>query len=84
MTDTHLGETDERDVNTLRVIREVLKSEKPDLVVFTGDIVSGNCWDGNSGWFAFHYQKIVDVMNEFKVHWASTAGNHDTEGDLNR
>eukprot|EP00347_Sterkiella_histriomuscorum_P014383 403361077 len=84
LTDTHMGETDERDINTQKVIRQVLQSEQPDLVVMTGDIVSGNVWDGNQGWFASIYQRIVDVMNEFNVHWASTAGNHDNEGDLSR
>eukprot|EP00347_Sterkiella_histriomuscorum_P007757 403347672 len=84
ITDTHLGESEQQDLNTQKVLRTVLFAEKPDLVVFTGDIVSGNVWDGNEGWFAHQYQKIVQVMNEFKVYWASTAGNHDSEGDLTR
>jgi predicted MPP superfamily phosphohydrolase len=45
-TDLHFGETDEDDANNQRLMGEILDSEKPDLVVMTGDLISGYAWDG--------------------------------------
>ncbi|CDW83053.1 metallophosphoesterase [Stylonychia lemnae] len=85
LTDIHFGETDSKDRRSQDVIRTVIELEQPDLVVVTGDVVSGYEWDDKSqGFFASNYGKMTSVLEELNVHWAFTAGNHDTEGDLNR
>ena len=48
LTDLHFGENDEADANNQRLIRDILDQEKPDLVVVTGDVVSGYAWDGKT------------------------------------
>jgi len=81
----HYGETDENDANTDRLIRDILNAEEPDLVVVTGDVVSGYMWDGvTTPWLAGQYQKMFDVITEMGYNWATTAGNHDSQGDLTR
>ena len=52
-TDLHFGEEPaEKDINSTIVQAVVLKAEKPDLVVMTGDMVSGYAWDHKEqGWF---------------------------------
>lgn len=85
LTDLHFGENDEADANNQRLIRDILDQEKPDLVVVTGDVVSGYAWDGKTRpWVAKQYDKMAQVLIEKGHYWATTAGNHDEEGDLTR
>jgi len=85
LTDLHYGETDENDANTDRLVTDILAAEKPDLVVVTGDVVSGFMWDGHTqGWFAPHYSQVFNLLTELGYNWATTAGNHDSQGDLTR
>lgn len=66
-------------------MRKVLELEKPDFAVITGDVVSGYAWDGNTtGWYAEQYKTFAQPLIEHNVRWALTAGNHDTQADLNR
>jgi predicted MPP superfamily phosphohydrolase len=64
---------------------EILDDEKPDLVVLTGDLVSGYAWDGKTkNWMESKWTEVVQPMVDRGIPWATTAGNHDTEGDLSR
>lgn len=36
-------------------MKNILEWEKPDMVVVTGDCVSGYAWNGTKGWYAHHY-----------------------------
>ena len=66
-------------------MRKVLELEKPDIVVTTGDVISGYAWNGKTkDWFAKKYESFTKVMYEFNMPWALTAGNHDTQADLSR
>ena len=59
--------------------------ENPDIVVVTGDTVSGYMWNGTTkDWYANVYKKFVKPLYMFNTPWAFTAGNHDSEGDLTR
>lgn len=65
----HPGGTD----STFRTIRALIASAKPDLAVFNGDIVTEragaeSCW-----------KEIVRVMEEEKLPFVVTMGNHDAE-----
>ena len=85
LTDIHLAESDQADDKTLAVISTVLKTENPDLVFITGDAVSGYEWNGDEkDFFKSKYSKLTNLLTEFNVKWALTAGNHDTEADLSR
>ena len=82
-TDIHFGDADSTDKQNQEILRTVLQHEKPDLIVLTGDMVSGYAWDGiTSPWFAPLYEKMTSVLEEFDIPWAMTLGNHDREADL--
>ena len=84
-TDIHIGEREDLDIRSLEVVRTVLEKERPEMVFFTGDAISGYGWDKKtSGWFKYQFGKLDAIMQEFNVPYAYTAGNHDTEGELNR
>lgn len=61
----------------IKLIEEVLDAEKPDLVVFTGDII----------WAKPVFQGLDEVFApvvERKIPWAYIFGNHDDEFDVSR
>ncbi|RDA95048.1 hypothetical protein CP533_2157 [Ophiocordyceps camponoti-saundersi (nom. inval.)] len=79
--DLHLGENawdpwgHQQDVNTVRVVERVFDAEEPDLVVFNGDLITGeNAFLENS-------TKVIDMLVaplvQRNLPWASTYGNHD-------
>jgi hypothetical protein len=75
-TDTHWGwgkNVEEACKNTLTVIDKVLDAEKPDLVMFTGDVVIMK-QSPLDGWKA-----ITEPMVRRKIPWATVLGNHDDE-----
>lgn len=85
LTDLHFGEGDEKDSNNQELIRAILDAEKPDLVINTGDVVSGYMWDGQTRpWTQIYWDRMMSVLTEMGYNWASTAGNHDSQGDLTR
>ena len=46
-TDVHLGRQGGKstDLETIKLMGEILDKEKPELVVITGDFISGTGWD---------------------------------------
>lgn len=62
-----------------KLMAQIIDVEQPNLVIFTGDLVSGTCKD-NKKWITDCLQPVI----EKKVNWAITWGNHDDEGDYNR
>lgn len=61
----------------LKTMVAVLDAEKPDLVVFTGDIVTGP--PAEQGW-----KIVLKPLNDLKIPYAIVLGNHDDESDLTR
>ena len=41
MSDLQCGENEETDKNTTRVMRTLIEAENPDVLAYTGDMVSG-------------------------------------------
>ena len=41
MTDLHYGEKLELDINTTRLMKNLIRAESPDFLSFTGDMVAG-------------------------------------------
>jgi hypothetical protein len=78
-TDVHYNPrpdgTGEYDVEAM--LSKVLDAEKPDLVVFTGDIVGGR--PQQEGW-----NTVLKAVIDRKIPYAVVIGNHDDEGDWKR
>lgn len=76
-TDMHLGHDREKDQIVGDMIKEVIDSEKPDLVVFTGDNTTMDevqqAWDALAGELA-----------KRKTPWTAVLGNHDDEYAVKR
>lgn len=68
----------EADPRTLEFIRSALETEKPDLVVLSGDQINGETSpDSQSALFKFAHLFITH-----KIPFATIFGNHDTEGSV--
>ncbi|MEN8118120.1 MAG: metallophosphoesterase family protein [Bacteroidota bacterium] len=76
-TDTHINQEKEDISLVLNVIRKVVENEKPDLVVFTGDIVT----EDNP---KKAYSQIGDLLKETATKWVVVLGNHDDEHNTKR
>jgi predicted MPP superfamily phosphohydrolase len=84
-TDIHFGEDEPDDLDNMRLISDIIEQEKPDLAIITGDIVSGYAWDQKTRpWTAVQYANLTKTLTKHSLYWATTAGNHDSEGDLTR
>ena len=76
-TDIHWNPASENNHRTLENISRVLSEEKPDLVIYTGDIVTkAPCRDG--------WMDVTRPLVESGIPWAVTLGNHDDENDITR
>jgi hypothetical protein len=75
-TDMHYVHGNPKSDTTLLLITRVLDAEKPDMVVFTGDIVTGPV---QKGWDA-----VTRPVIEKKIPFAVTLGNHDHEQGVPR
>lgn len=83
-TDTHIaigeGTSDYRRLQaekTYTRISRVVRQEKPDFIVFTGDVITGG--DAASGW-----GRLLDSLASYKVPYCVVYGNHDPEAGLTR
>ena len=76
----HDGGKCDADPRTIAFITSVLDSEKPDLVVLSGDQVNGeSAPDAQSAVF-----KFARLFIDRKIPFAAIFGNHDDEGSLSR
>lgn len=76
-TDTHYIHGDSKSDTTILNIKSILDSEKPDLVILTGDIVTGK--PVKEGW-----NDITTLFIEREIPFAVTLGNHDDENGVTR
>lgn len=74
-TDIHWTPNSENCAKTIESIQFVLETEKPDLVLITGDVVTGK--PAKEGWFT-----IAKIFEEAQTPWGVTLGNHDSETDI--
>ncbi|KAI1437277.1 Metallo-dependent phosphatase [Xylaria sp. CBS 124048] len=79
--DLHFGENawdqwgPQQDINSVKVINEILDKESPGLVVLNGDLITGeNTFLENS---TAYVDQIVGPLVSRNLTWASTYGNHD-------
>ncbi|WP_048748447.1 metallophosphoesterase family protein [Paenibacillus sp. P22] len=74
-TDTHWQNGEAEDQLTRSLMERVLKAERPDLIVFTGDLIfSLHCRDPLSS-----VREVVSAAAESGIPWAAVLGNHDAE-----
>lgn len=76
-TDMHYKHGNPNSDTTLLLIPRVLDEENPDMVIFTGDIVTGK--PVREGWDA-----ITKFVIDRKIPFAVTLGNHDHEQGVTR
>lgn len=71
-TDMHWTPTSDRIAETEQVIRSVVTLEQPDMILLTGDIVTGQ--PAAEGW-----QSLVEIFNSLQTPFVVALGNHDPE-----
>lgn len=76
-TDVHYVPGDSKSDVALQTIGATIDEEHPDLVVFSGDVVTGS--PAEQGW-----QIILDELERRSVHFCVVPGNHDDEQDISR
>ncbi len=82
LTDTHFGGgvmSTQKDAMAINAIATMIKAEKPDLVVITGDIAypvpfQAGTFNNKTGALM-----MAELMEQLGVYWMPTFGNHDTE-----
>ena len=81
-TDTHFGNLPhhEDDIKTFSLIDKVLRDEKPDLIVHTGDIM----WSEGVKDSDKVFQIVMEYFNKYNTPLAITFGNHDSEEGITR
>lgn len=62
---------------TFARLSNTVSAEKPDFLVFTGDIVAGGV--ASMGW-----NRLLDSLNVYKIPFCVVFGNHDAENELSR
>ncbi len=68
---------------TSEFLKDVLEETDPDLVVLTGDNISGGgCWTDGLAKIAIH--RFMSIFEEYGVSVAAVFGNHDSEGAANK
>lgn len=73
--DTHIISGKQESVKTISLMEMVLDKEKPDLVIFSGDVVTGK--PAREGW-----EMVLAPVVKRNLPFAVVLGNHDFEQDL--
>ena len=79
-TDIHWHNGESPDQQSARLMERIAKDESPDLIVLTGDILSGGGCDDA----ADSLREIVRIVEGCGTPWAAVFGNHDDEGTADR
>jgi predicted MPP superfamily phosphohydrolase len=81
LTDVHLGGSiisSKRDKQAINAISAMINTEKPDLVVVTGDISFAVPWAATLN-NRYAHEMFGHIMENLGVYWTVTFGNHDSE-----
>lgn len=83
LTDLHFSRNKETNMMTQKLMENLIVIENPDLVILSGDVISGDDWDGTtSKWFENLWHQAVQPMQKYKKPYAMILGNHDRQGYL--
>jgi len=85
LTDMHFAadQDDEKDLKTQELQRNMINWVKPDLIVVSGDAVTGAAADKQGGFEKF-WKKFTEPINEAELPYAYILGNHDDDGSFPR
>ena len=72
LTDMHIGELDSNDVNTRKIQKIVIETEKPDLIVVSGDAVSGYAYPNNN---TCMHVRFIDILTRIGREVLQNVGN---------
>jgi len=79
-TDIHWHNGELPDQKSAALMESIVSAEAPNLIVLTGDILSGGgCHDAVKS-----LKQIVQILERCGVPWAAVFGNHDDEGTADR
>nr|WP_211746018.1 metallophosphoesterase family protein [Paenibacillus sp. Marseille-Q4541] len=80
-TDTeYLDDDHGLNAKTGKMMQDVIRVERPDLIVFTGDIIGSlRCINPEHT-----FREVVSVAEQCKIPWAAVFGNHDSEAGITR
>ena len=82
LTDLHYGEGSKLDVLSTELTANLTKITNPDMVIITGDLVSGYMWNLiNQTFFQDCWNMFTKAMT---VPYAYVTGNHDAQANLDR
>lgn len=76
-TDTHVELKNNKNLSVYNTIKKVIKIEKPDFVILTGDNVTEN--DPQEA-----YSRFAEIFKKAKIPWAAVFGNHDSQNNFSR
>ena len=79
VTDLHFGNDWLKDLKVTRHIRQMVKENRPDFIIITGDLFTGEK-DKTSYVFPF----AADCFEALELPWLFVFGNHDPEGNVGR
>ena len=79
-TDIHWHNGEDPDQKSAALMESIASAEAPNLIVLTGDILSGGGCDDA----AKSLQQIVHLLEQCGIPWAAVFGNHDDEGTADR
>jgi hypothetical protein len=80
LTDLHVSNLGEEDARTIALAARLIEAERPDLVVFTGDLISA----ADAADPARALRTAVSPAHARGLAWTAVLGNHDDEGALAR
>jgi hypothetical protein len=61
----HFGEHQQSDANNIEIMNKLIEKAKPDLVVVTGDAISGYSWDKTDDtFFQRNWQLLTSVFTK--------------------
>ncbi|KAN0000743.1 hypothetical protein ACTFIZ_001182 [Dictyostelium cf. discoideum] len=83
-TDLHYGTSSQKDDDTVEMQENVLEIEKPDFVMFSGDMISGYLpiFSLDLSVYDYYWGKFTAPLIKRNIPWAITMGNHDAQGPL--
>ena len=84
LTDLHYGENYLDDLNSNNVTSYFINTVNPDVIIITGDIVSGYAYDSTPNFFYNCWTNFTHPIQSHNKLYALTLGNHDDSADYNR
>jgi len=76
-TDTHINMEVGKNLEVFQIVETILKAEKPDFVIFTGDVTTQPDPQRT-------YDRFFTIFEKYKTPWAVVFGNHESERNISR